>query len=82
MPFNEFELMSYAFWQEEKQRIDEYQYLAWRITIAPHLDPKMIPTSFEKFKGLGGGKPKDKARQREMFLKEMDKFNKIQENGG
>lgn len=78
MPFNEFELYSYAYWQNEKQRIEEYQFLIYNINISPHLDPKELPKSFAKYKERLNKKPVDRSKVADYFKKAMEKFNNTQ----
>lgn len=80
MPWNEFELNSFAFWEEEEQRIEELQYLAWRITIAPHLEPKSLPKTFNQFIGKKEEVKIDQGAL-DFFETEMKKFKELQENG-
>ena len=78
LPFNVFELESYAFWKEEEQRIEEYQLLLYSITKAPHLDPKQIPKTFDLFRGK---KAKVNSATLDFFNQEMEKFKELQNVG-
>lgn len=76
MTWKEFLLKSYAYQRMAKTKWRHSRLIAYQATIAPHLNPKFIPKSVEKFLPLG-----DKAKEasvseetRARFLEQVKEY--------
>lgn len=78
MPLNELLIASHWWNKKQDREVFNNQFLAYHSIVGPHLNPKNIPPTFEKFAGGKEDKPKVKAteRQKELMLADAAEYYK------
>lgn len=84
MSWREFVLKSFAYHRMQKEKWQHTRFIAFRSTLAPHLNPKFIPKSIEQFLPLGDEQKLSISEEaRANFLEQTRIYyeNKKKENG-
>lgn len=76
MTWAEYRIRLYGFERAEKRMWIKVRELAWSATRAPHLDPKTIPKSRDKFMPLSEKADLVTDKMRDRMKQALDEYNK------
>jgi hypothetical protein len=83
MSWAEFLIRLFAYKRQELKEWEKVRFISYSATKAPHLDPKKLPKTIEKFLPLGGKKEVTKVDEgmKQRFLEATRKYLLAKQNG-
>lgn len=83
MSWAEYLIRLHAFQRSEKRSLYKVREISWAATLGPHLNPKKLPKSKEKFWPLDSGSKNTDVTElmRDRIKKAKDEYLKLKSNG-